>query len=136
MFIGFMTATVPFWFEGRFPSSNPLFLVSLYFAFPLFELCNTVYRRWKNKQPVLIGDHSHIHHLLWKRFGKKKALAIYSVFLVSLSGSITLLFFTSSNPVLGCTLLLALHLALMLTILIRTGCNPWESRDAGNLKMK
>lgn len=136
MFIGFMTATVPFWFANQSPSANPLFLVCLLFAFPLFELANTVFRRWKDKRVVFMGDRYHLHHQLWGRFGKRKAFGIYSVFLFSLSASITILFITCQKPFFWSLLLLILHFVLMMALLLAKGCKPWNCAESPDLSGK
>jgi len=63
-------------------SISSMFKASLMVSFPLIDLLWTILRRWVKGKPITLADDQHIHHLLKKRFGGKKAL----LFLLLLHG--------------------------------------------------
>lgn len=82
-FLGFMIATIPL-----IPSDNViefnkfLFIVSLA-AFPIFDTIAAIWRRIRDKRPIMSPDKSHLHHKLLN-MGYTKKSSLYLVVFIQL----------------------------------------------------
>ena len=75
-FLGFMVATIPLYTSsGSSFEFNKFLIMIIITAFPVFDTIAAIWRRIRDKKPIMSPDKSHLHHkLLNLGYTKKQAL--------------------------------------------------------------
>lgn len=90
-FIGFMIAILPLYPSTRDIEFNKVLLMIVLTAFPVFDTIAAIWRRLRDKKPIMEGDRSHLHHkLLNLNYSKFKALILIDCIQVFLCASVIL----------------------------------------------
>ncbi len=94
MFCGFFLATIgvlgTFHLEGT-PSRVAILAPAVILSIPLFDTFSVIYLRWKNKQPIMLGDKRHFSHRLVE-LGMTPRQAVEFIWLVGIISGISAVF--------------------------------------------
>ncbi len=94
MFCGFFLSTVgvlgTFHLEGT-PSRVAILAPVVILSVPLFDTFSVIYLRWKNNQPIMLGDKRHFSHRLVE-LGMTSRQAVEFIWLVGIISGISALF--------------------------------------------
>lgn len=94
MFCGFFLSTISvlgtFHLEGT-PSRIAILAPAVILSVPLFDTFSVIYLRWKNKQPIMLGDKRHFSHRLVE-LGMTSRQAVEFIWLVGIISGINALF--------------------------------------------
>ena len=93
MFLGYMVAIAAVWSSQKAPTPTASLLPAVALGLPLLDTVLAIWRRLLARQPILRGDHDHLHHRLCARgFSSREAVfLLYGVGLVF--GALSLLGF-------------------------------------------
>lgn len=76
-FLGFMIAILPLYPASRDIEFNKFIVMIVLTSFPVFDTIAAIWRRIRDKKPIMVGDRSHLHHkLLNLNYSKYKALIL------------------------------------------------------------
>ncbi len=76
-FLGFMIAILPLYPASRDIEFNKFMVMIVLTSFPVFDTIAAIWRRIRDKKPIMVGDRSHLHHkLLNLNYSKYKALIL------------------------------------------------------------
>ena len=79
-FLGFMIAILPLYPASRDIEFNKFMVMIVLTSFPVFDTIAAIWRRIRDKKPIMVGDRSHLHHkLLNLGFDKRQALIIVCI---------------------------------------------------------
>lgn len=93
-FIGFMIATFPLFDSGNIFEHNKLLIMVVLSAFPVFDTIAAIWRRIRDKKPIMSADCAHLHHKLLNMGYTKNTTLYLLVFLQLLvCGSVIISFF-------------------------------------------
>ncbi len=93
-FLGFMIAVVPLFISDRVFEYNKFLIMIVITAFPVFDTIAAIWRRIRDKKPIMSADRSHLHHkLLNMGYSKKSALYLLCFLQVLLCGSVVISYF-------------------------------------------
>lgn len=74
-FLGFMIATFPLYASNDVFEYNKFIIMIIISSFPVFDTIAAIWRRLRDKKPIMSPDRSHLHHkLLNMGYSKKNAL--------------------------------------------------------------
>ncbi len=94
MFCGFFLATISvlgtFHLEGT-PSRVAILAPVVILSVPLFDTFSVIYLRWKNNQPIMLGDKRHFSHRLVE-LGMTQRQAVEFIWLVGIISGISAIF--------------------------------------------
>lgn len=97
-FLGFMIATIPLFSSGEVFEYNKFLVMLVLTAFPVFDTIAAIWRRLRDKRPIMSADHSHLHHkLLNLGYTQKHALYLVVVLQVLLCGTVVISFFLGTK---------------------------------------
>ena len=77
-FLGFMIATMPLYSSSKVYEYNKLLIMLVITAFPVFDTIAAIWRRLREKRPIMSADRSHLHHKLLN-LGYTKKTALYLI---------------------------------------------------------
>ena len=77
-FLGFMIATIPLYSSTDVFEYNKFFIMITLAAFPVFDTIAAIWRRLRDKRPIMSADRAHLHHKLLN-LGYSKLQALYLV---------------------------------------------------------
>lgn len=80
-FLGFMIAVFPLFTSNNVFEHNKLLIIVTLAAFPIFDTIAAIWRRIRDKRPIMSPDKSHLHHKLLN-FGYTKTSVLYLVVLI------------------------------------------------------
>ena len=80
-FIGFMIATFPLFDSGNIFEHNKFLIMIVITAFPVFDTIAAIWRRIRDKKPIMSADRSHLHHKLLNMGYTKNTTLYLLVFL-------------------------------------------------------
>lgn len=80
-FLGFMIATLPLYSSGDVFEFNKLLIMIVITSFAVFDTIAAIWRRIRDKKPIMEGDRSHLHHKLLNMGYTKKSALYLIVFL-------------------------------------------------------
>ncbi len=93
-FIGFMIATFPLFDSGNIFEHNKFLIMIVLTAFPVFDTIAAIWRRIRDKHPIMSADRAHLHHKLLNMGYSKNTTLYLLVFLQFLvCGSVVISFF-------------------------------------------
>ncbi len=82
-FLGFMIAVTPLYATGEDFDYNKFFVMLVIVSIPMFDTISAIWRRLRDKRPIMRADRMHLHHKLMN-FGFNKVEALYSLLGVQL----------------------------------------------------
>ena len=92
-FLGFMVATIPLYSSSDIFEYNKFLILLILTAFPVFDTIAAIWRRLRDKRPIMSPDRSHLHHkLLNIGYTKRQALRLI-VFIQTLLCTMVILSF-------------------------------------------
>ena len=104
-FIGFMIATFPLFNSGNVFEFNKFLIMITVTAFPVFDTIAAIWRRIRDKRPIMSADCAHLHHkLLNMGYSKKTSLYLLLLLQILVCGSVIISFFLGQRK--GMALLL------------------------------
>lgn len=93
-FLGFMIATIPLYSSSDIFEYNKFLIMLILTAFPVFDTIAAIWRRLRDKRPIMSPDRSHLHHkLLNIGYTKRQALRLIAFIQILLCGMVILSFF-------------------------------------------
>ncbi len=93
-FLGFMIATIPLYTSSDIFEYNKFLIMLILTAFPVFDTIAAIWRRLRDKRPIMSPDKSHLHHkLLNIGYTKRQALHLIVFIQSLLCGMVILSFF-------------------------------------------
>ena len=93
-FLGFMIAIIPLYTSSDIFEYNKFLIMLILTAFPVFDTIAAIWRRLRDKKPIMSPDRSHLHHkLLNIGYTKRQALRLITFIQVLLCGMVILSFF-------------------------------------------
>lgn len=93
-FLGFMIATIPLYTSDEVLEYNKFMIMLILTAFPVFDTIAAIWRRLRDKKPIMSPDRSHLHHkLLNLNYTKKNALYLIAFLQVLLCASVVISYF-------------------------------------------
>lgn len=105
-FLGFMIATLPFYNTSSEAFKYNKFLIMIVLtSFAVFDTIAAIWRRLRDKKPIMTGDRSHLHHkLINMGYSKKTALYLIAFIQTLLCLSVVVSYFLGAEK--GMALLL------------------------------
>lgn len=82
-FLGFMLATIPLIPSDSVIEFNKFLIIASVAAFPIFDTIAAIWRRIRDKRPIMSPDKSHLHHKLLN-MGYTKKSSLYLVVFIQL----------------------------------------------------
>lgn len=93
-FLGFMIAIIPLYSSSDIFEYNKFLIMLILTAFPVFDTIAAIWRRLRDKRPIMSPDRAHLHHkLLNIGYTKKQALFLIVFIQVLLCGMVIISFF-------------------------------------------
>jgi UDP-GlcNAc:undecaprenyl-phosphate GlcNAc-1-phosphate transferase len=90
-FLGFIIAILPLYPTTKDIEFNKVLIMIVLTAFPVFDTIAAIWRRIRDKKPIMEGDRSHLHHkLLNLNYSKFKALILIDIIRVFVCLSVIL----------------------------------------------
>lgn len=97
-FLGFMISTIPLYTSGDVFEYNKFLIMIIITAFPVFDTIAAIWRRLRDKKPIMSGDRSHLHHkLLNLGYSKQHALYLIVFLQILLCSSVVVSFFLGTS---------------------------------------
>ena len=97
-FLGFMISVFPLFDSSKVFEYNKLLIMIVITAFPVFDTIAAIWRRLRDKKPIMSPDRSHLHHkLLNMGYSKKSALYLLFFLQILLCGSVILSYFLGAK---------------------------------------
>ncbi len=98
-FLGFMIAIIPFYSSGNeIIEFNKFLIMIIVTAFPIFDTIAAIWRRIRDKRPIMSADKSHLHHkLLNMGYSKTQALYLIAGIQILLCIAVGLSFYLGKN---------------------------------------
>lgn len=90
-FLGFMLATLPLIPADSVIEFNKFLIIASVAAFPIFDTIAAIWRRIRDKRPIMSPDKSHLHHKLLNMGYTKKSSLYLVVFIQLLSCSLVII---------------------------------------------
>ena len=93
-FLGFMISTIPLYTSSDVFEYNKFFIMIALTAFPVFDTVAAIWRRLRDKRPIMSADRSHLHHkLLNLGYTKQQTLYLIAFLQVLVCTSVVISFF-------------------------------------------
>ena len=93
-FLGFMIATIPLYTSSDIFEYNKFLIMLILTAFPVFDTIAAIWRRLRDKRPIMSPDKSHLHHkLLNIGYTKRQVLHLVAFIQLLLCGMVIISFF-------------------------------------------
>ena len=92
-FLGFMMATIPLYSSSDIFEYNKFLIMIIITAFPVFDTIAAIWRRLRDKRPIMSPDRSHLHHKLLNMGYTKQNVLHLIVFIQTLLCSMVILSF-------------------------------------------
>ena len=93
-FLGFMVATIPLYSSSDIFEYNKFLIMLILTAFPVFDTIAAIWRRLRDKRPIMSPDRAHLHHkLLNIGYTKRQALRLIVFIQLLLCTMVILSFF-------------------------------------------
>ena len=97
-FLGFMISVFPLFDSGSVFEYNKFLIMIVITAFPVFDTIAAIWRRIRDKRPIMSPDRSHLHHkLLNMGYSKNSALYLMCFLQVLLCGSVIISYFLGAR---------------------------------------
>ena len=93
-FLGFMVATIPLYSSSDIFEYNKFLIMIILTAFPVFDTIAAIWRRLRDKRPIMSPDKFHLHHkLLNMGYTKRQVLRLIVFIQILLCTMVILSFF-------------------------------------------
>lgn len=93
-FIGFMVATIPLYTSNDIFEYNKFLIMVSLTTFPCFDTIATIWRRIRDKKPIMSPDKSHLHHKLLRiGYSQKHTLLLITFLQLLMCTSVVISFF-------------------------------------------
>ena len=93
-FLGFMISVFPLFDSSTIFEYNKLLIMIVITAFPVFDTIAAIWRRIRDRRPIMSADRAHLHHkLLNMGYSKKSALFLLCFLQFLLCGSVVISYF-------------------------------------------
>ena len=93
-FLGFIIAVIPLYTSSDIFEYNKLLIMLILTSFPVFDTIAAIWRRLRDKRPIMSPDRSHLHHkLLNIGYTKRQALHLIAFIQILLCCMVVLSFF-------------------------------------------
>ena len=97
-FLGFMISVFPLFSSDSVFEFNKFLIMIVITAFPVFDTIAAIWRRIRDKHPIMSPDRSHLHHkLLNMGYSKKSALYLLCFLQILLCGSVIISYFLGAK---------------------------------------
>lgn len=97
-FLGFMISVFPLFDSSNVFEFNKLLIMLVITAFPVFDTIAAIWRRIRDKKPIMSADRSHLHHkLLNMGYSKKGALYLLCFLQILLCISVVISYFLGAR---------------------------------------
>ena len=97
-FLGFMISVFPLFDSSNVFEYNKLLIMIVITSFPVFDTIAAIWRRIRDKRPIMSPDRSHLHHkLLNMGYSKYTALYLLCFLQFLLCGSVIISYFLGSG---------------------------------------
>ena len=97
-FLGFMISVFPLFSSDNVFEFNKFLIMIVITAFPVFDTIAAIWRRIRDKKPIMSPDRSHLHHkLLNMGYSKKSALYLLCFLQILLCGSVIISYFLGAK---------------------------------------
>ncbi len=97
-FLGFMIAVFPLFSSDNVFEFNKFLIMIVITAFPVFDTIAAIWRRIRDKKPIMSPDRSHLHHkLLNMGYSKTGALYLMCFLQILLCGSVIISYFLGAK---------------------------------------
>ena len=93
-FLGFMIATIPLYTSSDVFEHNKFLIMVVLTSFPVFDTIAAIWRRLRDKKPIMSPDRSHLHHkLLNLGYSSKQVLILIFCLQILICASVIISFF-------------------------------------------
>ena len=93
-FLGFMISVFPLFDSSDIFEHNKFLIMIVVTSFPVFDTIAAIWRRIRDKRPIMSPDRAHLHHkLLNMGYSKKTALYLMCFLQLLLCGSVIISYF-------------------------------------------
>ena len=97
-FLGFMISVFPLFESNDVFEFNKFLIMIVITAFPVFDTIAAIWRRLRDKRPIMSPDRSHLHHkLLNMGYTKKSALYLLCFLQILLCTSVIISYFLGAR---------------------------------------
>ena len=97
-FLGFMISVFPLFSSSNAFEYNKFIIMIVITAFPVFDTIAAIWRRLRDKRPIMSPDRSHLHHkLLNMGYSRTSALYLLCFLQVLLCGSVLISYFLGAK---------------------------------------
>ena len=97
-FLGFMISVFPLFDSSNVFEFNKFLIMLVITAFPVFDTIAAIWRRIRDKKPIMSPDRSHLHHkLLNMGYSKKSALYLLCFLQILLCTSVVISYFLGAK---------------------------------------
>lgn len=97
-FLGFMISTIPLYTSSDVFEYNKFLIMIIITSFPVFDTIAAIWRRLRDKKPIMSGDRSHLHHkLLNLGYSKQHALYLIVFLQILLCSAVIVSFFLGTS---------------------------------------
>ena len=97
-FLGFMISVFPLFDSSKIFEHNKLLIMIVITAFPVFDTIAAIWRRLRDKKPIMSPDRYHLHHkLLNMGYSKKSALYLLCFLQIMLCTSVIISYFLGAK---------------------------------------
>ena len=97
-FLGFMISVFPLFDSSSVFEFNKLLIMIVITAFPVFDTIAAIWRRIRDKKPIMSADRAHLHHkLLNMGYSKQTALYLLCFLQVLLCASVIISYFLGAK---------------------------------------
>lgn len=97
-FLGFMISVFPLFSSDNVFEYNKLLIMLVITAFPVFDTIAAIWRRIRDKRPIMSPDRAHLHHkLLNLGYSKKNALYLLCFLQLILCASVIISYFLGTR---------------------------------------
>ncbi len=97
-FLGFMISVFPLFDSGSVFEFNKFLIMIVITAFPVFDTIAAIWRRIRDKKPIMSADRAHLHHkLLNMGYSKQTALYLLCFLQVLLCASVIISYFLGAK---------------------------------------
>ena len=97
-FLGFMISVFPLFSSSNAFEYNKFIIMIVITAFPVFDTIAAIWRRLRDKRPIMSPDRSHLHHkLLNMGYSRTSALYLLCFLQILLCGSVLISYFLGAK---------------------------------------
>lgn len=134
-FLGFMIATIPLYTSSDVFEHNKFLMMLVLTSFPVFDTIAAIWRRLRDKKPIMTGDRFHLHHkLLNLGYSVKATLLLISCLQILLCGSVIVSFFLGESKGQALLLESLAFMILFFSIIHYSNRNKQKEKESDTLQ--